>query len=87
MLIQHVSSKIVHPLDPIGSNTRAPFNRTIHTVAEVHCAVVPVKGLLRLESSMPRTIGRLASKSAGGANVRTAVGVVGQCYYETVRIE
>ena len=84
MLIEHVSRKNVHPLDPIDSNTCAPFNRTIHTVAEVHCLIVPVKGLLRLESSMPRAIRSLASKSARGTSMRATAGVMGKCYYDTV---
>ena len=84
MLIQHVSSKIICPLDPVGSNTPTSFNWTIHTVAEVYCSVVPVESLLCLEGSMPRTIRSLAGKSARSASVRTAVGVMGTCYYDTV---
>ena len=76
MLIQHVSRKIIGALDPLSSNTHTPWNRTIHTVIEVHGAVVSVKGLLCLESSRPRAIRGLASKSAGGANMRTTIGVV-----------
>ena len=45
---------------------------------------MPVKGLLSLESSMPRTIRYLAGKSTGGASVRATVGVIGKCYYDTV---
>ena len=62
MLIQHVSSKVIRPLNPVGSNSPAFFNWTIHTITQVHCAVVPVKGLLRLEGSMPGAIRGLASK-------------------------
>ena len=76
MLIPHVSRKIIHPLNPVGSNAPTSFNRTIHTVAKMHCSVVPVEGLPCLEGSMPRTIRGLASKSDGGAHVRTTVGVI-----------
>ena len=49
MLVPHVSSKIIRPLDSLSSDAHAPFNWTIHTVAEVHSVVVPVESLLRLE--------------------------------------
>jgi len=81
MLIQHMSSKVIRPLNPVGSNAPTSFNRTIHTVAEVHCSVVPVEGLLCLEGSIPRAIRGLASKSAWGASMRATVGVIGECYY------
>ena len=84
VLVPHVSRKIICPFNPIGSNTPTPFNRTIHTVTKVDCSVVPVEGLPCLEFFMPRAIRSLASKSAGGASVRTTVGVIGKCYYHTV---
>ena len=84
VLVPHVSRKIIRPLNPIGSNTPAPFNRTIHTVAKVHCAVVPVEGLPCLEGSMPRAIRGVASKYAWGANMRATVGVIDKCYYDPV---
>ena len=84
MLIQHVSRKIVHPLDPVGCIAPTPFNRAIHTVAEVHCSVVPVESLLCLKSSMPRAIRGLASKFAWSASMRATVRVMGKSYYDTV---
>ena len=81
MLIQHVSSKIILPLNTVGSNTPTPFNWAIHTVADVNCSVVPVEGLLCLEGSIPRTIWDLASKFPWGAGMRAAAGVVDKCYY------
>jgi len=79
MLVPHVSSKIICQLDPPSSDAQTPINWTIHTVAEVHCAVVPVEGLLCLEGSRPRAIRRLAGKSAWGASMRATVVVVGTC--------
>ena len=79
MLIQHVSSKVVYPRDPLSSNPWTPFNWTIHMVIAVLCAVVPVEGLLCLESSRPGAIRRLASKSTRSAGMRTTVGVAGTC--------
>ena len=49
--VPHVSSKIIRPLDSPSPNSCAPFNRTIHTVVEMHCAIVSVEGLLCLEDS------------------------------------
>ena len=79
MLVPHLSSKIISPLDPLSSDARALFNWTIHTVIEVHGLVVPVEGLLRLESSSPGAIRGFAGKSARGASMRTTTGVMGTC--------
>ena len=79
MLVPHVGSKIISPLDPLSSNTHAPFNWTIYTVVVVHGVVVPVEGLLRLEGSRPRAIRVLAGKSAWGASMRTTTDVVDTC--------
>lgn len=62
VLVPHVRSKIIRPLDPMSSNTHTPFNLTIHTVIVVHCAVMPVQGLLCLKGFSPRTIRDLAGK-------------------------
>ena len=79
MLVQYVGRKIICPLDPMSSNVLTPFNWTIHTVAEVHGAVVPVEGLLCLEGSRPRAIRGLTGKFAWGASMRATVGVVSTC--------
>ena len=76
MLIPHVSSEIIHPLDPLSSDTHTPFNWTIHTIIVVLCAVVLVESLLCLEGSRPRAIGGLASKSSWGASMRATVRVM-----------
>ena len=75
MLVQHVSSKVIGPLDTLSSDSHTPMNWTIHTVAVMHCSVVPVIGLLCLEASCPRTIRSLAGKFAWGASMRATVGV------------
>ena len=79
MLVQHVSSEIICPLDPMSSNTYTPFNWAIDTVIVVLCTVVPVKSLLCLEDSRPGTIRSLAGKSAWGASMRATVRVIGTC--------
>ena len=76
MLIQHMSSEIVHPYDPLSSDTQAPFNWTIHTIIVVLCAVVLVESLFCLEGSRPRAIRGLASKSSRGASMRATVRVM-----------
>ena len=76
MLVQHVSRKVVCPLDSMSSDTYTPLNWTIHTVIEVHGMVVPVKSLLGLEGSRPRAIRGLTSKAARGASMGTAAGVM-----------
>ena len=70
MLIQHVSSEIVCPLNPLSSDTHTPFNWTIYTVIEVHSTVVSVESLFCLEGSRPRAIRGLASKSTWSASMR-----------------
>ena len=79
MLIQHVSSEIVCPLDPLSSDTHTPFNWTIHPIIIVLCTVVLVEGLLCLEGSRPRAIRGLASESTWRASMRATRGVVGTC--------
>jgi len=76
MLVPHVSSKIIRPLDPVSSDAHTPFNRTIDTVIVVHCAVVPVEGLLCLEGSRPRAIRRLTGKFAWGTSMRATAAVM-----------
>ena len=76
MLIQHVSSKIVCPLDSMSSDTYTPFNWTIHAVIEVHGTVVSVESLLRLKDSRPRAVWGLTGKSAWGASMRPAARVM-----------
>ena len=71
MLVPHVGGEIICALDPLSSDAHAPFNRTIHTVAEVHGAVVPVESLLRLEGSCPGAIRGFARKFPSGASMRT----------------
>jgi len=72
MLVQQVSKEIIRPLNPASSNVLIPFDRTIHTVIAVHCVVVSVEGLLRLEGPGPGIVRSLAGKSARGASVRAA---------------
>ena len=79
VLVQHVSSKIICPLDSLSSDPHTPFNWTIHTVIIMHCMVVPVEGLLCLEGSMPGAIQDLAGKSARGASMRATKGDMGTC--------
>jgi len=79
MLVPHVGSKIISPLDPLSSDAHAPSNWTIHTVAEVHSVVVPVESLLRLEGSWPGAIRGLAGKSSWGTSMRTTAEVVDKC--------
>ena len=79
MLVQHMSSKIISPLDSLSSDTHTPFNRTVHTVAIMHRAVMPTEALLCLEGSRPRTIRGLTGKSPGGASMRATMGVAGTC--------
>ena len=79
MLVPHMGSKIICPLDSLSSDTHTPFNWAIHTVAIMHCAVMPIEGLLCLEGSRPRTIRGLTAKSAGGTSMRATVGVAGTC--------
>ena len=76
MLIQHVSSEIICPLDPLSSDTHTPFNWTIYTIIVVLCTVVLVEGLLCLKGFRPRAIRGLASKSSWGASMRAAVRVM-----------
>jgi len=76
VLVPHVSSKIISPLDPLRSDPHTPFNRSIHAAVVMLCAVVPVKRLLRLEGSSPRTIRGFTGKSASGAGMRATMGVV-----------
>ncbi|KAG0637868.1 hypothetical protein HOY80DRAFT_1050023 [Tuber brumale] len=71
-----VGRKIIGPLDPPSSDVRAPTNWTIHTVIEVHCAVVPVEGLFCLEGSGPGAIRGLADGPTRRASMRAAAGVV-----------
>ena len=63
MLVQHVSMKVVCPLDSMSSDTHTSFNWTIDTVTEVHGTVVSVQSLLRLKGSRPRAIWGLTGKS------------------------
>jgi len=79
MLVPHMSREIIRSFNPVGSNTRAPFNWTVHTVIEVHCPVVFVECLFRLEGSGPRAIWCLAGKSARGTSVRATVEIIGTC--------
>jgi len=79
VLVPHISSKIICPFDALSSNAQAPFNWAIHTVTEVHCAVVSVEGLPCLEGSSPRAIRGLTGKSARCASMRATVGIMGAC--------
>ena len=76
MLVQHMSSKVVCPLDSMSSDTHTPFNWTIHTVIEVHGTVVPVESLLRLKGSRPRAVWGLTGKSAWRTSMRATAGVM-----------
>ena len=75
VLIPQVSSKIISPLDALSSDPHTPFNWTIHAVVVMHCAVVPVKRLLRLEGCRPRTIRGFTGKSTRGTGMRATMGV------------
>jgi len=79
VLVPHVGSKIIRPLDPLRSNAGTPFNWTTHTVAEVHGVVVPIQGLLGLKGSRPRAIWGFAGKSGWGTCMRATKGVMGTC--------
>ena len=79
VLVPHVYSKIIRPLDSARSNPGTPFNWTIHAVVVVLCAVVPVEGLFRLKGSWPGAIRGFAGKSSWGASMRTTTDVVDTC--------
>ena len=76
MLVQHVSRKVVCPLDSMSSDTYTPFYWTIDTVTEVHGKAVPVESPLCLEGSRPGAIWGLTSKAARDTRVGTAAGVM-----------
>jgi len=79
VLVPHMSGKIICTLDPMGSNTHTPFNRTIHTVIVVLCSVVPVERLLCPKGSWPRAIRGFTGKSAWGTCMRAAAEVMDTC--------
>ena len=79
MLVPHVSSKIICPLDSMSSHTQASINWTVNTVIVMNCLVVPIEGLFCLEGSMPGAIQDLAGKSARGASMRATKGDMGTC--------
>ena len=79
MLVPHVGSEIVRPLDPVSSDVHAPFNRTIDTVIVVHCPVVPGEGLLCFEGSRPRATRSLTGKFTRGTSMRATAAVMSTC--------
>ncbi|RPA91150.1 hypothetical protein L873DRAFT_341676 [Choiromyces venosus 120613-1] len=76
VLVQHVSSQVILPLDPPNSDAWATFNRTVYTVIKMLCTVVAAKGLLCLEISRRGAARGFASDSPRRASMRAATKVV-----------
>ncbi|RPA96743.1 hypothetical protein L873DRAFT_1192812 [Choiromyces venosus 120613-1] len=76
VLVQHVSSQVILPLDPPSSDARATFHGAVNLITEVLCKVVAGEGLLCLEVSGRGAARGFASDSPRRASMRAATRVV-----------